>query len=85
MSDSPYTIDPLELARLLDEAAERGARRALESVGLHDPSAGTDIHDLRTLIESWRSAKRTALEAFVKWLTIGLLGFLATSFWLSHK
>ena len=78
-------ISPDELARLLDEAAEKGARRALESVGLHDDEAGQDIRDLRTLIDGWRSAKRSALEALVKWITVGFLGLIATGAWLSHK
>ena len=78
-------ISPDELARLLDEAAEKGARRALESVGLHDDEAGQDIRDLRTLIDGWRSAKRSALEALVKWITVGFLGLIATDAWLSHK
>jgi 2-iminoacetate synthase ThiH len=79
---SEFTLSPEELSRLLDEAAEKGARRALESVGLHDEAAGNDIRDLRTLVDGWRSAKRTALEALVKWVTVGILGLLAADFWL---
>lgn len=79
------SIDPVELATLLDQAAEKGARRALESVGLHDNSAGNDIRELRGLLDSWRDAKKTALGAIVKWATLGFLGILAAGWWLNNK
>lgn len=69
-------MDEKQLDLLLEQAAERGARRALESLGLHDDNAGKDIHDLRTLIDSWRDAKRTVSKAILQWATIGLLGLL---------
>lgn len=75
-------MDPVELARLLDEAAEKGARKALESVGLHGEDAGKDIQDLRTLLNGWREAKSTVLKTFVQWLTIGVLGLLSATLWL---
>lgn len=80
-------MEAAELAILLDQAAEKGAKRALESIGLHDDEAGKDIRDLRTLIDGWREAKRTALQAFTKWITFGILGLLAAGWWMStpHK
>ena len=78
-------MDPIELASLLDQAAEKGARRALESVGLHDDNAGNDIRDLRGLIDGWRSAKKSALDAFAKWVTVGVIGVLAAGFWFNSK
>ncbi len=70
-----------ELDALIERAAERGARRALESVGLHDEHAGRDIHDLRTLIDGWRTTKRTILESVIRWLTIAILGLLSLGAW----
>jgi hypothetical protein len=71
-----------ELDQLLEKAAERGARLALESVGLHDDAAGKDIRDLRTLIDSWRTAKRAALTTIIQWMTVGILGAIAaTIYW----
>lgn len=80
-------MDATELASLLDQAAEKGAKRALESIGLHDDQAGHDIRDLRTLIDSWRAAKRTALQTVTKWFTLGVLGLLAMGWWMNtpHK
>lgn len=74
-------MDPSELNALLESAAEKGARRALESVGLHDEHAGKDIHDLRTLIDGWRTTKRAIADAIIKWLTVGILGFITIGAW----
>lgn len=79
------TITQTDLQRLLDEAAERGAKRALERVGLHDDDAGADIRDLRTLIDGWRSAKRAAIAELIKWSTIGVLSFIAAGVYLKYK
>lgn len=74
-----------ETSALLDQAAERGARRALESVGLHDENAGSDIREIRGLLDSWRDAKQTAFAAVIKWVTLGFLGILAAGWWLNSK
>lgn len=76
MPAAPLT--PEQLADLLEASAEKGAKRALESVGLHDADAGKDIQDLRTLIEGWRGAKHAIGDTFVRWTTTGLLTLLAT-------
>lgn len=80
-------MEAAEIALLLDQAAEKGARRALESIGLHDDQAGNDIRDLRTLIDGWREAKRTMFQTITKWFTFGVLGLLATAWWMNtpHK
>ena len=62
-----------EFEAMLARAAERGARRALADVGLDGPEAAIDIHDLRTLLESLRMARRTAWQTVVRVLTTGLL------------
>jgi hypothetical protein len=77
-------LDPVILNRMLDDAAERGAKRALERVGLHDENAGRDIHDLRNLIDSWRSTKRSVSKVVIQYATAGLLGFLAALFWFKY-
>lgn len=46
--------------RIVEKAAEVGARKALAAVGLHDESAAGDVKDLRELLASMRSAKRAA-------------------------
>lgn len=74
-------MDAKELDTMLEAAAERGARRALETLGLHDEHAGKDIRDLRTLIDGWRQAKTTMFKTFTQWVTFGVLGALVVGAW----
>jgi hypothetical protein len=69
-------MDPVELSKLLEQAAEKGAKRALERIGLHDEDAGKDIYDLRNLIDGWRGAKKAVSSAFLQWLTVAILGLM---------
>jgi hypothetical protein len=55
------------LRALIEEASEAGAMRALARIGLHDAHAGTDIVELRQLIQGWRDAKRAAVSAVLVW------------------
>lgn len=66
-----------ELQAMVDSAAKKGAKQALESVGLHDETAGNDIRDLRSLVDGWRMVKKTALRTAVQTATIALLGILS--------
>tara|TARA_R100001460_G_scaffold41877_1_gene77768 strand:- start:1686 stop:1955 length:270 start_codon:yes stop_codon:yes gene_type:complete len=68
--------DP-KLMIMLRVASEEGAKRALAKVGLEDVDAGKDIHDLRSLIESYRTAKRTATETIVKAFVVFTLGLIS--------
>ena len=66
---------------MLQKAAAYGARKALADIGLHDEDAAADVRDLRTLLETWRDAKQTALKTFIGWLTKGALILLALGAW----
>jgi len=61
---------------IIELAAEAGARRALEKLGLTDPAARDDIRNLRDMISVIRMSLRTAMQAAVKWATIGVIGLL---------
>ena len=65
-----------EFEALLERAACRGARRALQEVGLADEQAASDIRALRDLSGSIKTVQRTFLKTVVSWLTIGLLALL---------
>lgn len=52
---------------LVQRASEEGAARALERLGLSDDHAGTDIGELRALLDSWRDTKKTARQALIRW------------------
>lgn len=62
-----------EFEKLLEQAAQRGAKRALADVGLDGENAANDVRELRSLIEAFNIAKRTAWQTIVKMLTAGFL------------
>lgn len=53
------------LEAIVEESSQRGARRALEALGLHDMKARADMDELRALLAAWRDAKKSARAAFV--------------------
>ena len=64
---------------MLHRAAKRGARDALEELGLHDENAGNDLEAIRSLLGSWRDTKKAIWSTVIKVLTTGLLLFIATA------
>ena len=62
-----------EFENLLEQAACRGARKALLEVGLADETAAKDIRTLRDLASSLKLMQRTFLQTLVRWFTVGLL------------
>jgi hypothetical protein len=67
----------LELEAIIQRAAEAGAKKALRDVGLQDDDAVHDMREIRDLLDSWRSAKRTAANTLIKTFTLHLLRCLA--------
>jgi hypothetical protein len=65
-----------EFETLLEQAACRGARKALIEVGLADEDAANDIRTLRDLAGSIKMMQRTFLQTLVRWMTVGLLALL---------
>tara|TARA_X000001036_G_scaffold231174_1_gene216004 strand:+ start:4862 stop:5131 length:270 start_codon:yes stop_codon:yes gene_type:complete len=70
-------LDNKELKALLKQAAKDGAREALSEVGLDGENAQEDIKELRNLIDSWRSAKKTMGQTALKIVTSSVLIFIA--------
>jgi len=66
-----------ELEVLLNRAAERGAEEALKSIGLSDNMAVHDVHELRSLLDAWRTVKKGVSVTIVQFITVGLLGALS--------
>ena len=58
-----------EMAKLIEQSAELGARKALRDIGLSDDDALSDVSELRGLLESWRSAKRTVGRTVLQAIT----------------
>jgi hypothetical protein len=74
-----------QLETLLDDAAQRGARRALADVGLEGNDAAEDIRTLRGLIDALRIARRTACQTIVRIITTAILASLIAGIALKLK
>jgi len=64
----------LELEAMIQRAAEAGAKKALRDVGLSDDNAVHDLREVRDLLDSWRSVKRTAGKTITQIITTLILG-----------
>jgi len=65
-----------EMEAMIEKAAAAGARTALREVGLSDEDANSDVRELRNLLDSFRSAKRTVGKTIVQALTTLFLAAL---------
>lgn len=74
-----------ELEAMIERAAKRGAKEALESIGLHDDNATHDVRELRTLLDAWRGAKKTIWKTITQAATIFFLGALMAGTFLHLK
>ncbi len=71
------SLTPEQLETLLESAAERGAKKALERVGLHDEEAPGDVRDLRGLLDAWRTVRTSILSTVGKAIAVAILAALA--------
>jgi 2-iminoacetate synthase ThiH len=78
-------MTPEELEAMLDRAARKGARAALQELGLHDENAPKDLDELRGLLSAWRETRSTMWQTVVRLATGGVLLFIAGAVWLSVK
>ena len=76
-------LTPEDLEEMLDNAARRGAKEALRSIGLLDDDAARDIIEMRSLLEAWRDTRRSIWSTVVKLATVALLTFIAGAVWMT--
>ena len=70
-----------EMEAMIEKAAAAGARTALREVGLSDEDANSDVKELRNLLDSFRSTKRTVGKTIVQGLTtLFLAGLMAGAY-----
>ena len=74
-----------ELEEMLDRSAKRGARAALEELGLHDENAPKDLDELRGLLSAWRDTRKAMWQTVVRIATTSALIFIAGAVWMSFK
>ncbi|PZQ48899.1 MAG: hypothetical protein DI551_00785 [Micavibrio aeruginosavorus] len=63
------TMSRAELQSICDAAAESAAKKVLADLGLADEHAIHDIRELRTLVQAFRMAKKTAFKTAVRRIT----------------
>jgi len=80
---SDIKLPPDDLEEMLDNAARRGAKEALRSIGLLDDDAARDIIEMRSLLEAWRDTRRSVWSTVVKLSTVALLTFIAGAVWMT--
>jgi 2-iminoacetate synthase ThiH len=80
-----YNLSKDEIHEIVAEAARLGAKKALYDIGLHDDEAGSDVKELRSLLDSWRSAKKVAWKTVIQTLTVGFLSLLAVGLYFKNK
>ena len=74
-----------ELEAMLDRAARRGAKAALEELGLHDDNAPRDLEELRDILSAWRETRSAIWSTVVKMGTTAILSFIAFAVWMYTK
>ena len=67
------TMPQEDFEAMLERAAERGARHALHEVGLDGEDAAHDIRELRSLLDAFNQAKRTAGLTIIKMVVTGMV------------
>ena len=85
MPEERRAMSPEVIEEMITRAAKRGAKEALESIGLHDENAGDDMKELRNLLDAWRSTKKTVWSQVVKAVTMAVLGAVAAGAVLQFK
>ena len=85
MHQERRAMSPDVIEEMMARAAQKGAKAALESVGLHDENAGDDMKELRNLLDAWRSTKKTVWSQVVKAATMAILGAIAAGAFLQFK
>jgi len=81
MNNITLTVEQIET--MLDNAARRGAKEALRSIGLLDDDAVRDIIEMRSLLEAWRDTRKSVWSTIVKVTTVALLTFIAGAVWMT--
>jgi 2-iminoacetate synthase ThiH len=77
-------LTPVQLEEMLERAAQKGAKEALHSIGLHDDKSADDVRELRSLLQMFRQMKTTAINTFVRALVMAILGLIMIGFYVKY-
>lgn len=71
-----------ELELMLNRAAKKGAKQALDELGFHEPE---EVREIRSLLDSWRSIKSTILHTTVRVMTTAVLAAITVGVAVKFK
>lgn len=83
--DNTVALSKIELELMLDRAAKRGAREALQEIGLSDETARKDVEDMRSLLTAYRDAQSTFWKTAVKITTTAFITFIGAAVWAAVR
>ncbi len=84
-SQNAATITKAQLIKMIEDASDKGATKALARIGLHDEDAVHDVKELRNLLDGWRDTRKAVRATVVKVVTVAILGFIALASWSEFK
>jgi len=84
-SQNAAMITKTQLIKMIEDASDKGATKALARIGLHDENAVHDVKELRNLLDGWRDTRKNVRATIVKGLTIAVLSFIALASWSEFK
>tara|TARA_B100001059_G_C17681497_1_gene499973 strand:- start:270 stop:542 length:273 start_codon:yes stop_codon:yes gene_type:complete len=84
-SQNAATITKAQLIKMIEDASDKGATKALARIGLHDEDAVHDVKELRNLLDGWRDTRKNVRATVVKVVTVAILGFIALASWSEFK
>lgn len=84
-SQNAATITKAQLIKMIEDASEKGATKALCRIGLHDEDAVHDVKELRNLLDGWRDTRKNVRATVVRVVTVAILGFIALASWSEFK
>ena len=84
-SQNAATITKAQLIKMIEDASDKGATKALARIGLHDEDAVHDVKELRNLLDGWRDTRKNVRATVVRVVTVAILGFIALASWSEFR
>lgn len=75
-AEKPTQNNDIDWNLIIEQAAKRGARKALAEIGLDDQAACRDVRDLRELLTNWRRIRHEATRSLITFGVRAILIFM---------
>ena len=85
MTDDEVSLPRPLLEEMLEAAAQRGAQKALLSIGLGDGEAAKDVQEMRGIVSAYRIVRRSVLQKFTEMIVLIVVGFVVAGISIKLK